>query len=164
MMLGGPSGQPLDQEGQGDRGLARFQKPSFANLRRHHLGRIVSMLEAIETPGSAARCRSAWICPSASASLRGTVRSPPLALVSLGFFVADFGCFLVDRQDVFRAMVVAFAFRLPGAGRGVEGGEHQLLCLGNCEGSGFHWMYSSAPSFWRFVSPRQSSPSRSTAM
>jgi hypothetical protein len=45
----------------------------------------------------------------------------------------------------------------------VNGDDHQLLSPGNCEGSGFHWMYSSPPSFWRFVSPRQNSPSRSTA-
>ena len=37
------------------------------------------------------------------------------------------------------------------------------LSLGNCEGNGFHRIDSCLPSFWRIVSPRQRSPSRSTA-
>src|SRR5712691_5943647 len=58
------------------------------------------MLDAIETHCSETCCLSAWICPSVSASLRGSV--------SLGFFLAGFFftvCFFVGRRDFFRAIV-----------------------------------------------------------
>ena len=43
------------------------------------------MLEAIETHCVEMLCQSLWICPSVSASLGGTARSPPVTLVHLGF-------------------------------------------------------------------------------
>ena len=46
------------------------------------------MLEVIEIHCSEMLCQSLWICPLVSASLRGTARSPPVTLVSLGFFLA----------------------------------------------------------------------------
>src|SRR5207253_10297791 len=54
-------------------------------------------------------CRSLWICLSVSASLGGTARSPPVTLVSLGFFLAGFSFtvgFFVGRRDFFRAIVL----------------------------------------------------------
>src|SRR2546427_416477 len=67
------------------------------------------MLEVIEIHCSEMLCQSLWICPSVSASLRGTAWSPPVTLVSLGFFLADLFftvCFFGGRRDFFRAIVL----------------------------------------------------------
>src|SRR5712692_3027555 len=67
------------------------------------------MLEAIETHCAEMLCQSLWICPSVSASLRGTARSPPVTLVSLGVFLAGLFftvCLFVGRRDFFRAIVL----------------------------------------------------------
>ncbi len=74
---------------------------------------VVSMLEAIETHCVEMLCQSLWICPSVSASLGGTARSPPVTLVHLGFLAGFLlggffftVCFFVGRRDFFRAIVL----------------------------------------------------------
>src|SRR2546422_6473223 len=57
--------------------------------------------------GDVELCQSLWICPSVSASLRGTARSPPVTLVSLGFFLAGLFFtvgFFVGHRDFFRVI------------------------------------------------------------
>src|SRR5947199_10203344 len=76
------------------------------------------MLEVIEIHCSEMLCQSLWICPLVSASLRGTARSPPVTLVSLGFFLADLFFtvgFFGGRRDFFRAIVLLLLRPTPGA-------------------------------------------------